>query len=184
MSLFIPILLGTARDNRLSEHATRFMFEEAKKDGRFETEIADISQLLTHSKTVRPEDIKEKTKWGSIMERADGLIIVSPEYNHSFPGELKLLLDELYKEYNHKPLAICGVSDGPVGGARMVQSLRLVAIALQMIPIRSVIYFLNSKTLFDGNGNITDSSFSQKTKVLFDQLVAYAQAFKSVRQKS
>ncbi|MDP2705416.1 MAG: NAD(P)H-dependent oxidoreductase [Patescibacteria group bacterium] len=183
MPLFIPILLGTARDNRLSAHVARFMFDEARKDGRFETEIADISELLTHQKTIRPEDIKEKTRWGSIMGRADGLIVVSPEYNHSFPGELKLLLDELYKEYNQKPVAICGVSDGPVGGARMVQSLRLVTIALQMTPIRNVIYFTNVDKLFDQGGVITDASYMPKARALFDQIVWYAEALKVAREK-
>lgn len=60
------------------------------------------------------------------MTRADGLVIVSPEYNHGYPGEMKLMLDQLYKEYNRKPVGICGVSSGALGGARMVEQLRLI----------------------------------------------------------
>ena len=57
------------------------------------------------------------------VERADGLIIVAPEYNHSFPGLLKHVLDTNLKEYIHKAVGVCGVSAGPFGGARMIQSL-------------------------------------------------------------
>ena len=46
---------------------------------------------------------------------------VVPEYNHSFPGLLKHVLTEL-KEYIHKAVGVCGVSAGPFGGARMIQS--------------------------------------------------------------
>lgn len=183
MSLFIPILLGTAREGRLSEYVARFIFDEAKKYGQFETEIADVSRLLSRSKTIRPEDVKEKTQWGSIMERADGLIIVAPEYNHSYPGELKILLDELYKEYNRKPVGICGVSDGPIAGSRMVQSLRLVMIALQMVPIRNTVYFANSKTLFGEDGSIQDSSFVEKAQGLFNEITWYAKALKAAREE-
>ncbi len=181
MSLFIPILIGTARDGRLSKYAAQFVLEEAKKDSRFETELVDVKDVLTHIKTIRPEDMQE-SPWKKIMERADGLIIVSPEYNHSYPGELKLLLDELYHEYARKPVGICGVSNGILGGARMAQSLRLVMIALEMVPIKNTLYFLNSKTLFDNEGRMIDSSFVNKAKIFFDQIVWYAEALKLARE--
>ena len=182
MSLFIPILIGTARDGRLSKYAAQFVLEEAKKDSRFETELVDVKDVLTHIKTIRPEDMQE-SPWKKIMERADGLIIVSPEYNHGYPGELKLLLDELYVEYNRKPVGICGVSNGAFGGARMVQSLRPVLIGLEMVPIKNALYFLNSKTLFDSEGRITDPSFVNRAKIFFDQIIWYAEALKVAREK-
>ena len=74
------------------------------------------------------------------MLAADGLIVVSPEYNHGYPGPLKEVLDSLYEEYEHKPIGICGAGGG-LGGSRAVEQLRLVAIELKLVPIREALYF-------------------------------------------
>ena len=57
------------------------------------------------------------------MRRADGYIIVTPEYNHTYPGLLKHVLDLNYKEYLHKAVGVCGVSAGPFGGVRAIEAL-------------------------------------------------------------
>src|SRR5258705_3488039 len=62
------------------------------------------------------------SQFSAKVARADGLILVVPEYNHSFPGLLKHVLDTNLKEYIHKAVGVCGVSAGPFGGARMIQS--------------------------------------------------------------
>ncbi len=179
--LFIPILLGTAREGRQSEKAARFVLEEAEKYGQFETQLLDVRDFVGIGKTAAME--KEKSEeWSGIMKRADGLIIVSPEYNHGYPGELKLMLDQLYEEFNHKPMGICGVSAGPLGGGRMVEQVRLVAIELQMVPIRNAVYFSGVHSLFDEQGKIKDQSFAEKLKPMFDELVWYARALKTARE--
>lgn len=171
--LFIPILLGTAREGRQSEKVANFVFEQAKAYGKFETKLIDVRDFLNIAKTQAMEE-KKTGEWSEIMKKAEGLIIVSPEYNHGYPGELKLMLDQLYEEYNRKPLGICGVSGGPLGGARMAEQLRLVAVELQMVCARNAVYFSNVKTLFDENGKIQDVAFEKKLTALFDEVLARA----------
>ena len=178
--LFIPILLGTAREGRQSEKAAKFVLEEAKKYGQFETQLLDVRDFVGVAKTKAMGETKAK-EWSEIMKRADGLIIVSPEYNHGYPGELKLMLDHLYDEYNRKPVAICGVSGGDLGGARMVEVLRTSLIELQMVPTRNAVYFGAIQNLFDEQGKIKDQSFAEKLKPMFDELVWYAKALKAAR---
>lgn len=180
--LFIPILLGSAHEGRQSEKAARFVFEEAKLYGKFETQFLDVKDFVETAKTGGAMPKEKSEKWSSIMKRADGLLIVSPEYNHGYPGELKLMLDQLYQEYNRKPLGICGVSAGMLGGGRMVEQLRLVAIELQMVPIREAVYFAKVHELFDEKGEIKDPSFADRLKTLFDELVWYAKALKVARE--
>lgn len=115
------------------------------------------------------------------ITRADGLIIVSPEYNHGYPGELKLLLDRAYKEYAHKPVGICGVSSGIMGGGRMVEQLRLIAIDFALVPIKPAIYFRTVETLFQ-NGIITDASYAEQVRGFLDELVWFARALKIARE--
>src|SRR5258705_6168900 len=120
-SLFIPVVLGTARKGRRSENAARFVFEETKKRAGVETEFVDICKI-----PMRLDDAGEQMKdpaFSDLVKRADGLILVVPEYNHGYPGLLKHALDMNLEEYIHKAVGICGVSAGAVGGARGVEAL-------------------------------------------------------------
>src|SRR6266516_2945113 len=119
--VFIPVVLGTARQGRLSEPAANFVFGEVSKRGDIQTELIDIRKI-----PLAVDDAGEALKdsrFSAMVARADGLILVVPEYNHSFPGLLKHVLDTNLKEYIHKAVGVCGVSAGPFGGARMIQSL-------------------------------------------------------------
>src|SRR5438270_11046419 len=119
--LFIPVILGTARQGRESEHAAKFVFEQTKKRAGVETEFIDVRTL-----PMRLDDAGEQMKdlkFSATIERCDGLIIVTPEDNHSFPGLLKHALDMNLKEYIHKAVGIWGVSACAPGGARVLQTL-------------------------------------------------------------
>lgn len=182
--LFIPILLGTARKGRQSEKVAKFVLEEAKKYGQFETELIDARDFGL-SRTDDTKTTEKSKKFSDTMTRADGLIVVSPEYNHGMPGELKMTLDQLYKEYKHKPIGICGVSEGHMGGARMVEQLRLVSIELQMVPIETAVYFFDVENLFDEKGKfLKEETYQKRLKTFFDELIWYAKALKLAREKS
>lgn len=181
--LFIPILLGTAREGRQSEKAARFVLEEAKRYAQFETQLIDARDFGL-SRTDDTKTSEKAKKFSQIINRADGLIVVSPEYNHGMPGELKMTLDQLYKEYNHKPIGICGVSEGHMGGSRMVEQLRLVAIELKMVPINTAVYFSSVESLFDEQGKIKDVETYRKRLIgFFDELLWYAKALKAAREQ-
>src|SRR4030095_16214603 len=126
--VFLPVILGTSRQGRASEHAARFVFEEVSKRPDMETELIDIRNLRFTIDDAG-EAIKDSA-FSATVGRADGLILVVPEYYHSFPGLLKHVLDTNMKEYIHKAVGVCGVSAGPFGGARMIQSLLPVRVSL------------------------------------------------------
>src|SRR6266478_4168327 len=131
--LFIPVILGTARQGRESEHAARFVFEQTKRRVGVETELIDVRTL-----PMRLDDAGEQMKdpaFSATVERCDGLILVTPEYNHGYPGLLKHALDMNLKEYIHKVVGICGVSAGPFGGARVIEQLLPVVRELGLIAI-------------------------------------------------
>ena len=131
--MFIPVILGTAREGRQSEKVAKFVLETVKEAGH-ETALADARdfRLPATDNTGAPAPAK---KLAQIVSRADALIIVCPEYNHGYPGELKMMLDLLYDEYAGKKVGLCGVSMGPLGGARGLQALKLSLVALSFIPI-------------------------------------------------
>lgn len=181
MDLFIPLILGTAREGRRSERAARFVFEKLKATPGIRTEFLDVRDFRLSATDDREETPMVK-KYREIVARADGLVIVAPEYNHGIPGELKMMLDMAFEEYARKPIAICGVASGGMGGVRMVEQLRLIAIELHMMPIATAVYFSNIKTLFDADGHITDPAVEPRVEKLIAELMWHAQVLKQGRE--
>jgi NAD(P)H-dependent FMN reductase len=179
--VFLPVILGTARQGRLTEHAARFVFEEVSKRPDMTTELIDIRKLRFSSEDAG-EAIKD-AQFSATVSRADGLILVVPEYNHSFPGLLKHVLDSNLKEYVHKAAGVCGVSAGPFGGARMIQSLVPVLRELGLVTIFWDVYFGTAGKLFDpATGNITDPAYVGRVKKFVDELVWMARALRFARE--
>ena len=179
--VFLPVIIGTPRQGRLTEPAANFVFGEASKRSDIETELIDIRKI-----PIRMDDAGEALKdsqFCATVERADGLIIVAPEYNHSFPGLLKHVLDTNLKEYIHKAVGVCGVSAGPFGGARMIQSLLPVLRELGLVTIFSDVYFGTAGKLFDpATGKITDPAYTRRVEKFLDELVWMARALRYARE--
>jgi NAD(P)H-dependent FMN reductase len=177
--MYIPVILGTARAGRQSEKAARFMLQKAQEGG-LETELVDVRDYRIPA-TDNAETSAQAQRLAEKAKRADGFIIVSPEYNHGYPGELKMLLDMLFGQYAHRPVGICGVSSGAWGGARMVEQLRQVCLAFHMVPTCEAVYFPKIQELFDENGNLLGKSQAGQAKKLLTELIWYAEALKDAR---
>ena len=178
--LFIPVILGTARQGRESEHAAHFVFEQTKKRAKVETELIDVRSL-----PLRLDDAGEQMKdpaFSATVERCDGLIIVTPEYNHSFPGLLKHALDMNLKEYIHKAVGICGVSAGAFGGARVIEQLLPVMRELGLVAIFEDVNFGKVGTLFDERGNLLDESYVRRVDKFLDELIWISRVLRHGRE--
>lgn len=158
--LFIPVILGTARKGRASENVARFVLGEVQKREGVETELIDIRELALPNDDAG-EQIKDP-KFSATVERADGLVIVTPEYNHGYPGLLKHVLDSNLKEYIHKAVGVCGVSAGGFGGVRVIENLLPVLRELGLVTIFWDGNFSGAQSLFDENGNINDRATHEK----------------------
>lgn len=180
--MYIPVILGTARRERQSAKVAKFILKEVIK-ADLETELIDVRNFRLGASDNSQKSPRAK-EFGKKIKKAEGLIIIAPEYNHGYPGELKMMLDMIYEEYARKPVGICGVSAGSFGGVRTVEQLRLVFIEFQMVPIREAIYFSNVHNLFDKNERIKDKSYYKRVKAFLDELIWYAQALKIAREKS
>lgn len=187
MALSIPVLLGTGREGRVSEHAAAFVLAQAKAFG-FDARLVDVRDYVDHAFTGRlaaeDKDNDAEKRWSEIMTAADGLIVVSPEYNHGIPGELKLMLDALYEEYRHKPVAIIGTGGG-LGGGRAVEQLRLVSVELSMVPIRNAVYFPAVYELFGDDGSFPKAEeYAKRLLPVFEELAWYGEALRAARERA
>ena len=112
------------------------------------------------------------------MNRADGLVIVAPEYNHGYPGLLKHVLDTNLKEYVHKAAGIVGVSAGVFGGARVIQNLIPVMRELGLVTIFWDVNFTTVQSRFDDAGNLVDDTFLPRIEKFLDELIWMAEALR------
>src|SRR5690606_14171647 len=135
--LFIPTILGTGREGSNTQKVAEFVLAELK-DRKVNTEMIFVADFATLVTTKDPED-ELVQRWQMIASKADGLIIVSPEYNRGYPGELKILLDKAYVEYHRKPMGIVTVSNGR-GGTKAAQQLEWTALGLKMVPVPRSVY--------------------------------------------
>lgn len=178
--LYIPVILGTARQGRMSEHVANFIISEVHKHEAVETELIDVRKL-----PLSLEDAGEQIKipeFSAQMSRADAIIIVTPEYNHGYPGLLKHALDTNLKEYIHKAVGVCGVSAGGFGGTRVIENLLPVLRELGLVAIFWDGNFSNVQKLFDENGKLLDESYIRRMDKFLKELIWMARTLRYGRE--
>jgi NAD(P)H-dependent FMN reductase len=180
--LFIPVILGTPRQGRQSEHVARFIVEQISLREDVVTELIDICNL-----PIAINDAGESLKdpqFSATIDRADGLIIVVPEYNHGYPGLLKHVLDTCLQEYIHKAVGLCGVSAGAFGGTRVIQNLLPVMRELGLMTIFYDLNFSDVRKLFDESGNLIDKpTYIRRLDRFMDELVWMSTVLRFGRQE-
>ncbi len=178
--LFVPVILGTPRRGRMSEHAARLLLRQVAKRPRVDTELIDVATL-----PIPVDDAGESAKdeaFSEAMNRSDALVVVAPEYNHGYPGLLKHVLDTNLREYVHKAVGVVGVSAGVFGGARVIQNLIPVLRELGLVTIFWDVNFTTVGTRFDEAGNLVDESFLPRIDKFLDELLWMAETLRHGRE--
>jgi len=167
--LVIPVILGTPRQGRMSEHVAKLLVSEVGMFPGVMTELVDITKI-----PLPVGDAGEAIKnpeFSGLCDRADAFVIVAPEYNHGYPGLLKHVLDTNLKEYIHKAVGIVGVSAGPFGGTRVVQNLLPVMRELGLVTIFWDGNFSQVQKAFDANGNLLDKAYPRRLEKFIKELI-------------
>ena len=180
--LNMPVLLGTNRKDRNSAFAAQWIFAQMRQRDDIETRLFDVADFALPQQDYG-QTVKERfPDWRDAIIKADALVIVSPEYNHGYPGTLKAVLDLLLKEYIHKAVAFVGVSAGPWGGTRVIEALVPMVRELGLAVTFTDLNFPYVQKTFDQNGKLLDSAFEQRAKAFLDELVWMARVLKWGRE--
>ena len=169
--LFIPLVLGTPRKNRESEHVAKWVFSKVQERHVIETQFFDVRDFDLPRDQYGTEIAHLFPEWRDAVIRADGLVVVTPEYNHGYPGSLKWVLDLLLKEYIHKAVAFVGVSAGPWGGTRVIEACVPMVRELGLAVTFTDLNFPQVRDKFDEHGNLTDPAYDKRIQGFLDELV-------------
>lgn len=181
VDLFIPVILGTVRQERMSEPIANFVIEQVSQRADLETELIDIRTLPLPLDDAGPN--AKIPALAELMQRADGYIIVTPEYNHSYPGFLKHFLDLHYQEYLHKAVGVCTVSAGPFGGVRAVEALLSSFKALGLSPIVADLNIGNVNKVVNQIGQFNDpTTYERRLDRFLKELVWLTKTLKYGRE--
>jgi len=165
----------------MSLHVAQLVVREISKHAGVKTELIDIAQLPLPTNDAG-EAIKHPA-FSVAMDRADALVIVSPEYNHGYSGLLKHVLDSCLKEYIHKAVGIVGVSAGPFGGTRVIENLLPVLRELGLVTIFWDVNFASVQKVFAADGTLLDERYIRRIDKFLKELFWMAKMLRHGREQ-
>ncbi|MEO7268760.1 MAG: NAD(P)H-dependent oxidoreductase [Knoellia sp.] len=109
----LRIIVSSTRPNRIGHNVTQWVSEQAAPE-QWEVKILDLAQiglpfLDEEGMPMEGNYAKPHTQaWASEIFESDAVVVVTPQYNRSFPAPIKNAIDYLFAEWNAKPIALVG----------------------------------------------------------------------------
>lgn len=171
----IVIISSSIRDGRNSHRVALFFKKYLDKKDQATAEIADLNMyrfpLFTERLKFQKNPLPEAIEFSQKIRSADGVIIVTPEYNGGLPASLKNVIDLLTDEWRNKPVAISTVSDGQFGGSQVLISLQFSLWKIKAFTVPAMFPVPNVDKVFDETGEPLDPEATKKrAKVFIDEL--------------
>lgn len=179
-NIHVAILAGTIRKARKSIQAARFVEKVGQEIEGITVELADPTQFYFEGDGNDPEG--KDSRYTEVVRRADAFFIVTPEYNHSFPGSLKRMLDSELRLYTHKPVALAGVSDGNWGGARAIESLVPALRTMGFVISFQDVLFPRINEQFHEDGTPADEQYYERVRAAYTELIWLARTLRWGRE--
>jgi NAD(P)H-dependent FMN reductase len=146
--------------------------------------LADWELPPTPTYTPPPHVQEAVQQLGARLADADAFVIVTPEYNHSFPAQLKIVIDWNRVQWQAKPVAFVSYG-GRSGGIRATEQLRQVFGELHAVSVRDGMSFHGPQGRFDASGRPADATGARiAAKVMLDRLSWWARALSDAREKN
>ncbi|WP_221357297.1 NADPH-dependent FMN reductase [Streptomyces beigongshangae] len=182
--LKVAVIVGSNREGRFGPVVADWLLDRFQGRTDLTAEVVDTADAglptaLSYSPSA--EVAAELAKVTPKLAGADAFVVLTPEYNHSFPASLKALIDWHYEEWRAKPVGF--VSYGGVsGGLRAVEQLRQVFAELHAVTVRDTVSFHNAGASFDDAGRHKDSAAPDAAaKAMLDQLAWWAAALRDAK---
>jgi NAD(P)H-dependent FMN reductase len=175
--LQLAVIIGSVRAGRIAPAVSDWFAAQLDQHDGFSPNVIDLAGLSLPDFLDGTGDAAAFAKW---VDAADGFVIITPEYNHGYPGALKTAIDTAREEWQAKPVGFVSYG-GIAGGLRAVEQLRLVFAELHAVTIRQVVSLHWVHDLFDGSGMLTDDHAPAAAHKMLAQLAWWARALRNAR---
>src|SRR5450755_652764 len=189
--MLIQVISSTTREGRFSEKVASWVIQQLQAREDFEIEHVDLRHHplpffdgVAPARAPREYASAEVERLGRTLDRADGFIVLTAEYNHGYPAVLKNAMDWTFVEWRRKPISFIGW--GNVGGGRAIEQLRLVAVEFEMAPLRHAVHILPevmmaSRQSADPGDTTAFAPLEPRLKLLAGDLAWWADALSAAR---
>ncbi|AXE85707.1 NAD(P)H-dependent oxidoreductase [Streptomyces sp. Go-475] len=181
--LNVTLVVGSNRHGRFGPVVADWLLDRLRGRDDLVAEVVDVGEVeLPMSFERTPEATAALAGITPKLARADAFVVLTPEYNHSFPAGLKNLVDWHYSEWQAKPVALVSYG-GLSGGLRAVEHLRQVFAELHAVTVRDTVSFHHAGASFDDQGTLRDPTAPDAAaKTMLDQLVWWGRALRQARE--
>jgi NAD(P)H-dependent FMN reductase len=176
--LKLEIILGSVREGRFGPTVANWYAEQARQHGEFDVNVIDIADYSFPNDMSTNSDVEDFSRR---IDAADAIVVITPEYNHSYPGPLKTAIDSIKAPWAGKPIALVSYG-GMSGGLRSVEPLRVVFAELHATTIRETVSFHMAHGQFTPEGEpINPDGVNAAARVQLDLLEWWAVALRNAR---
>jgi NAD(P)H-dependent FMN reductase len=183
----LTVIIGSTRPGRAGQSIAEWFIDRARSQGGFDVEVADLAEIRlplldepNHPRLRRY--VHQHTKeWSTRIDRADAVVLITPEYNHGLPASIKNAIDYLHEEWRYKPVGF--VSYGGVSaGTRAVQQLNEVVTCLRMAPVVESVNVPFHTEFLDDDGRVqANNVMEQAADAMLDELLRIEGALRPLR---
>ncbi|WP_069811753.1 NADPH-dependent FMN reductase [Streptomyces sp. TP-A0874] len=181
--LRVSVIIGSSREGRFGPTVATWFIDHARQRENLALDVIDLVEapLALAPGAASPGSRREAEELSERLRTADAFVVVTPEYNHSFPASLKSVIDAHSTEWRAKPVGF--VSYGGLGGGlRAVEQLRLVFAELHAVTVRDSVSFHTAWERFDGEGSLIEATmYEGSAKGMLDQLTWWATALREAK---
>jgi NAD(P)H-dependent FMN reductase len=189
----LQVIVGSTRPTRAADKVIPWVTSRAAMHDAFETELIDLRDwplpmFGEHMGSIGdPRDPSYSgeivRRWNRKIAEADAYLIITPEYNHSIPGELKNAIDSVFVSFafRNKPLVAVGYSAGVGGGIRAIEHLAQIAVEVEAVPLRSTVILPFVDKALTEDGQPADPATDVSLQIALDDLAWWATALHDAR---
>ncbi|MFJ6937472.1 NADPH-dependent FMN reductase [Streptomyces sp. NPDC101132] len=184
--LRLAVIVGSSRAGRFGPVISSWFTGIARERGDLDVDLIDLGEHALPLELSQDPSAEARAVLAEVSPRlqaADAFVVVTPEYNHSFPAPLKNLIDWHYTQWQAKPVGFVSYG-GLSGGLRAVEQLRPVFAELHAVTVRDCVSFHSAHEQFDADGRPRDETGPERAaKVLLDQLTWWGTALREARSR-
>lgn len=185
----IEIISSSVRRGRNSHRVAQYLQNKINSGTVAKAVILDLLEynfpIFDERLKNQPNPTLQMLEYAARIKNADGIIIVTPEYNGGYPPALKNAVDFLYEEWRRKPVAISTVSDGSFGGTQVITSIQFTLWKMKALTVPAMFPNPKVKELYDENGVALNPAETDKRSLPFiEELYYWVKAANKMKEQS